>query len=330
MNGKEIVKAAMKFQTPERMPLGFSWNGVCDYHGVGWRQIGTGDRNILRTEDEWGCTWGRSEVRNMGTVVGNPVDSWAKLDSYKWPDPDDPKLYEGMEAQFTNGCEEKFITCGIFMLLFERMHAVRGFSNTLEDLYCEREKIEMLADRIVEYDLRIIENMRSRFPGQIDGFGFSDDWGTETAAFISPKLFEEFFTPRYKRICDACHDAGWLVRIHSCGKINEFIELFSRAGMDCIESLQPRLLGIEEIGQKYAGKICFAASCDIQHTMPFKSDAEIEEEAKLLIGCWGTDKGGFIPADYGDNEAVGVSNEKRLHMLGSFVKHDRWGKKSEI
>ena len=326
MNGKEIVKATVKFQTPERMPLRYAWNGVCDYHGIGWRQTGTGDRNLPRTEDEWGCVWGRSEVRNMGTVVGHPVDSWNKLDSYKWPDPDNPELYEGMEAQFTNGCEEKFITFGIFMLLFERMHSVRGFQNTLEDLYLERENIEMLADRIVEYDLRIIENIRSRFPGQVDGMGFSDDWGTETAAFISPELFREFFLPRYKRICDACHDAGWLVRIHSCGKINEFIELFSLAGMNCIESLQPRVLGIEEIGRKYAGKICFSASCDIQKTMPFKSGEEIEAEAKLLIDCWGTDKGGFIPADYGDNEAVGVSDEKRLHMLGSFVKHDRWKK----
>ena len=328
MKSKEIVKSAIKFQTPERMPLGFNWNGVCDYHWVGWRQIGTGDRNISRTEDEWGCIWGRSEVRNMGTVVGHPVDSWDKLNSYRFPDPDDPKLYDGMEAQFTNGCEEKFITFSIFMLLFERMHSVRGFQNTLEDLYLEREKIEALADKIVEYDLRIIENIRSRFPGQIDGFGFSDDWGTETAAFISPKLFEEFFLPRYKIICDACHKAGWLVRIHSCGKINEFIELFSRAGMDCVESLQPRVLGIEEIGRKHAGKICFSASCDIQSTMPFKSDAEIEEEAKLLIDSWGTAEGGFIPADYGDNEAVGVSNEKRLHMLGSFVKHDKWRRKS--
>ena len=103
------------------------------------------------------------------------------------------------------------------------MHTLRGYENTLTDLYLEREKIELLADRIVEYDLAIIRNISSRFPGMIHGFSFSDDWGTEQMLMINPRLWQEFFKPRYQRLFDACHQAGWHVWMHSCGKVNDII-----------------------------------------------------------------------------------------------------------
>jgi len=57
-----------------------------------------------------------------------------------------------MEQRF-NGSEGKYIASSIFMLLFERMHSLHGFENTLRDLALEDERVEMLADRIVEIDL---------------------------------------------------------------------------------------------------------------------------------------------------------------------------------
>ncbi|MGI6172487.1 MAG: uroporphyrinogen decarboxylase family protein [Christensenellales bacterium] len=323
MTSKEIVKAAIHFGRPERMPLNFPALGMTDYGDAGWNQTGTGDRRLKRTLDEWGCTWGRTDVKNMGQVVAHPLDDWSKLDGYRWPDPDNEAFFDGMERRF-DGKEDKYMETGIFMVLFERMHALRGFQNTLEDLYLEREKIEMLADRIVEFDVRIIENIASRFPGMIDGIGFSDDWGTELNTFISPTLFNEFFLPRYKILFAACHKAGWDVTLHSCGKVNRFIEPLISIGLDAINLQQPRTLGIEEIGRLYAGRICFVSLCDIQHTLPFKGKKDIEEEAALLINCWGTDRGGFILSDYGDGEAIGVPDIKKQWMLDAFLANDRW------
>jgi len=325
MTSKQRVRAAIQFQTPDRLPMDFPSMGISDFHGVGWKQIGTGDHSQRETLDEWGCTWGRTEVKNMGIVVGHPLAEWSAADHYRWPDPDDPAFYEGMERQF-EGSDGKYISTGIFMLIFERMHSLRGFQNTMEDLLLERERAEELADRIVEFDLRIIENIASRFPGQIDGFNFSDDWGTELDVFISPKLWVDFFAPRYKRIFDACHEKGWLVWMHSCGKVNNVIGPLIDIGVDTLNLQQPRALGIEKIGAQFAGKVCFASLCDIQHTLPFKGKEEIEEEARLLIERWGTDQGGFILGDYGDGVAIGVSPEKKRWMFDAFMAADRWKK----
>ncbi len=319
----EVVKRAIEFQGPERLPVRFDSLDVSDFHRVPWNQIGTGDKSLRQTTDEWGCLWVRSEMDNMGQVKGHPLADWEALDSYQWPDPDDPAFYEGMEAHFA-GSEGKYITTGIFMLLFERMHALHGFANTLTDLYVEREKVETLADRIVDFDLGVIRNIFQRFPDQIHGFTFTDDWGSQQNLFVSPQFWNEFFRPRYQRIFDAIHEAGWHIWMHSCGRINDILENLIDMGLDIIEPQQPRALGIEEIGRRFRGRICFASLCDIQHTLPFEGADEIRAEAKLLLERWTTSEGGFILIDYGDGAAIGVDLDKKEIMLEAFLQADPW------
>ena len=326
MTSYERVKRAIEFNRPDRLPCEFSSMGICDTQWVGWNQTGTGDNSKRETLDEWGCLWVRTEESNMGQIKGHPLLDWSALDSFRWPDADDPAFYEGMERKFAGG-EDKYIITGIFMLLFERMHGLRGFENTLTDLYLEREKIEALADRIVEFDVAIIRNVSSRFPGAIHALSFSDDWGTELSTFIRPALWDEFFKPRYKRIFDEAHAAGWHVWMHSCGKVNGIMESLIDIGVDVLNLQQPRALGIEEIGRQFAGRVCFSSTCDIQHTLPFQGAAEIDAEAKLLLDCWGTERGGFILSEYGDGRAIGVSDEKKRLMLDAFLRHDRWKSK---
>lgn len=323
MNSYEIVKRAIEFKNPERLPCEFNTLGISDTRWVGWNQTGTGDNSKRETYDEWGCLWARSEVSNMGQVKGHPLSDWNRLDGFIWPDHDKPEFYEGMEKRF-EGTEGKYILTGIFMLLFERLHSLRGFENTLEDLYLERERIEVLADRIVDFDTAIIENISRRFPGMIHGLSFTDDWGTELATFISPSMWNEFFKPRYKKIFDAAKKAGWHIWMHSCGKVNEIIPGLIDIGVNVLNLQQPRALGIEEIGHRFAGKVCFSTTCDIQHTLPYKGPEEIEMEAKLLIDQWGTENGGLILSEYGDGSAIGVPKETGKIMFDAFMKHDRW------
>ena len=81
MNSKELVRAAMRFEGPERLPLEFPLLGMTDYHPVRWNQIGAG-YGKGQTLDEWGCTWQRSDVVNFGQVVGHPLADWDALDHF--------------------------------------------------------------------------------------------------------------------------------------------------------------------------------------------------------------------------------------------------------
>ena len=259
----------------------------------------------------------------MGQVTGHPLEDWKSLENFRWPDPEDPAFYLGMEDRF-QGSDGKYVRTNLFMFLFERMYALRGFENLLLDFYLEREKVEMLADRIVDFNQGIIHNISQRFPGQIHGIIFSDDWGTQENLIISPELWREFFKPRYKILFDAIHEVGWHAWMHSCGRINDIIDDLIEVGVDAINLQQPRALGIEEIGSKFAGQICFVSLCDIQQTLTFADDEEIIKEASLLLNHWGTDDGGFILEDYKEGQSINVDLGRKRIMLDAFLKADPW------
>ena len=84
-------------------------------------------------------------MQNMGLVTGHPIWDWDKLDDYVWPDPDDDKLFEGMENRFS-GSEGMYVRTSIFALLFERLQHLHGFENTLIDLYEEPELLGVVLD----------------------------------------------------------------------------------------------------------------------------------------------------------------------------------------
>lgn len=323
MDARENMIRAIQLRGPERLPLCFESLGLDDTRHVAWNQIGTGDPNKRQTLDEWGCLWVRSETRNMGPVKGHPLESWDAAASYRWPDPSDPSFYDGMEKRL-EGTEGFYRLTGIFMLLFERMHSLRGFQKTLVDLALERECSEELADRIVEFDLGIIAEISRRYPGAIDGLEFSDDWGSEAALFIDPRLWDDVFKPRYRRMFDACHRAGWHVWMHSCGRVNAIIPSLIEIGVDVLNLQQPRALGIEEIGRAFAGKVGFSSLCDIQKTLPNGSPSEIREEARLLLDRSSTPQGGFVLCDYGDGNAIGAPDSQRQITLEAFLGADRW------
>jgi hypothetical protein len=325
----EIVQKAIHFDHPERLAMEFEMFGICDTHEVRWNQIVPWDRSESTICDEWSCLWQRTEQENMGQVKGHPLSSWSQLDHYSWPDPDNPKFYEGMEEKLEDG-RGKYIKTGIFMLLFERLHSLRSFENFLLDLHLEQSRVEKLADRIVEFNLQVIKNISSRFPGQIHGFAFSDDWGTERDTIISPQMWTEFFNPRYQKIFSACKTAGWDIWMHSCGKINRLIPTLVDIGVDVLNLQQPLTNGIQEIGDAFAGKICFSTLCDIQKTLPNGDAEEIEREAEALIDRWATDSGGLILSSGSNDKATGTSRDSMRAMLDAFIKHDRWAKNYNV
>jgi hypothetical protein len=288
---------------------------------VATNAVGSRDHALTGTYDEWGCYWVRTDTHNMGQVKGHPLAGDVDFDRYPWPDPNDPAYYAGMETRFA-GTEGRYVLSSIFMLLFERMHSLYGMAQVLTDLYADRARMEDLADRIVAFDLAVIAQLGARFPGRIHGFSFTDDWGSELATFISPRMWCDFFQPRYARIFEAAHNQGWDVWMHSCGRINEIVDPLIEIKLDVINLQQPRALGIEEMGHRFAGRICFESLCDIQATLPFCDAAEIRAEAALLLEHWATPEGGFILADYGDGEAIGVPLWKKEAMLAAFQEFD--------
>lgn len=321
MDPYQIVRAAIHHRGPPRLPVKFPCFGCSDTMGLPLLPAASFEPAV-EGEDEWGCVWAKTEMANMGQVKGHPLanQDLADLAHSKYPDYDDGSRYLDVPAALERAQQEgKYVTVGIFMVLFERMHTLYGFENVLCDLMLDRPAMARLADHIVEVNLRLVENVRRRFGQAVHGFTMTDDWGTQQAAFIRFDLWMDFFYPRYKRLFDAMHAAGYDVWVHSCGKVNEIVEGYIRAGVDVVNLQQPRALGIREMGDRYGGRISFESLADIQHTLPTGDLALVDADVRELVEHWASPAGGFVLSDYGDSAAIGVRDPQvKLYMYKRF------------
>jgi len=325
MTSREIVRRAIKFQTPPRLPFWQHWNhkmpgfpdDVCNIWEMDRAEAGWFFDNAVM--DDWGCGWSATELKNIGQVTQWPLSDWSALDRYRPPNPRNPFYYDRL-GPLMDGAGERYVALTAHNLLFSRLHKLRGFAATMEDFYAEPEKIHRVLDMVVDFKLQQCDELRRRFGDRIHGLFVADDWGTQEGPFVSRKTFDEFFAPRYRTIFNAIHDCGWHVILHSCGRINAFVPAFLDLGVDVLNMQQSRSYGIEEFGRQFQGKVCFLATVDIQTTMPRGNEADIRNEARLLVKHWATPQGGFIAFDYGAWEALGVQSEMPRAMFDEFFK----------
>jgi hypothetical protein len=325
----EQVRRAIEFDRPERIPFWQHWRSKRpefpdDVHNI-WEmdRAEAGWFFDRAAPDDWGCLWGATEVRNMGQVVACPLESWDALDRYRPPNPRNPFYYERL-GPLIDDARGRYVAITAHNLLFARLHKLRGFAATMEDFYLEPKRVERLLDMIVEFKLAQCDELRRRFGDRIHGLFVADDWGTQAGPFISPKLFGDFFAPRYRAIFEGIHSCGWHVILHSCGRINALVPSLVELGVDVLNMQQPQSYGLVEFGEQFRGKVCFLATVDIQTTMPRGIENEIREEARLLVRHWGTPQGGLIAFDYGEWRSAGVRSESVWAMLDEFARQSRF------
>ena len=325
MEPVEIVRRAIVFGKPPRLPFWQHWNhkmpGIPDdVHNIwemdraeaGWFFDSPG-------MDDWGCGWHTTDLKNIGQVDNCPLSDWSLLENYQTPNPRNAFYYERLGPMIDEAAG-RYVCLTAHSLLFSRLHKLRGFVNTMQDFHLEPDLAHRLLDKIVDFKLEQIVELHRRFGNRIHGLFVTDDWGTQGGTFVGKKILDEFFTPRYRLILDAIHDCGWHVFLHSCGRINDFVPTFIELGMDVLNMQQTLSYGLEEFGQQFRGKVCFAATVDIQSTMPGGNEQAVRGEVERLVENWSTPQGGIIVFDYGDWEAIGVQLDTVNIMFDQFAK----------
>ncbi len=294
MNSHENVIEAIEFTGPERIPMIFpdylDYPGYGDPDIVGLSYTASEGRKFTEDMDEWGCVWARIDNKTMGRVVRYPLSDWADFDNYQFPDPLAKDRFKEAKKRFSR-LKNKYVLGGAGFTLFERMHFLRGFDALLLDLHLHKEKVQALADQILDFQIQIVKQW-----GRvgIDGIIFSDDWGTQNSLIIHPKVWRNIFKPRYERLFDVVHKEGMHAFFHSCGQIYEVIPDLIECGIDVLEVTQPDLWGIEKLGKDFGGRICFCGAVDKQNTLLRGSKNAIRREARRLINALGAFNGGFI------------------------------------
>jgi uroporphyrinogen decarboxylase len=313
MTSKEIVKKAVEMKSPEMVPLLFFNKDLekSDIALAGYREAK--DFELKGTNrSEWGFDWERQDD-TMGQPKHPPITSWDKLEGYKVPDPNASGRFEHMPEYMEKNRDRYVIGC-LGLSGFNFVTFIRGFENTLEDLYLDRENIEKLIDMVFDFEMQIIKSF-SKYG--VDAIGFGDDWGTQNCLMISPGLWREVFKPRYKEQFDLVHKLGMHVYFHCCGNIYDIIPDFIEIGVDILNLNQPDLFGIEKLGSNFGGRVCF--NCPVDHqTVAIKGIRnEIFDYVKRLNEHLGRFSGGFI-GYIEEYHSIGMSEENYKAITEAF------------
>ncbi|ONI38350.1 hypothetical protein AN639_01890 [Candidatus Epulonipiscium fishelsonii] len=335
MTGYEIIKRNIEFSNPDRIGIKFQSLGEGDMTRI-YLQRSKEYRNkdevpnierqpkpYTDRPDEWGVSWdSHGESNGLGQPVSSPLEDIEEQEEYVFPDINAEGRFDGLEEALQKAEKEgKWVQFREAYFLFERHHMIRSYEEALMDLYIDEENSIKLIDRILEYHLQLLAKINELAPGRIHSYETSDDWGTQTNLQISPELWRKIYKPRYKKFADAVHSYGMYFELHSCGFITDIMEDLIEVGVDMVQINQPGLMGMEEFGNKFRGRIVFDVGADIQSVLPTHNKELISKHIQDLIKHWGTPNGGIIAAEYRFPESIGATQEDMEYALECWKKY---------
>lgn len=323
MTGREIVRRAIEFEGPERLPIGSEVFGESDFCYLSLKTPRYTPR--VPGAREWGYTMKQSEIPNHGVPADLPIATWEMLEDYAWPDAANPERYDGIGERLDSpAAAGKYAYVSWFVGLYDMVLRLRGWEESMLDFAAEPEKIKYVVARVAEFITTAIDTLAEKFPGRIHGIMIPDDWGGQDATFMSIEMWEEFFGGHYREIARHMHEGGMHFWLHSDGRINALVDTLIECGVDVLNMPSPTVVGIDEVARDFVGRICLANGVDIQTTMISGSDEEIREEARELVEKWGTGRGGFIPSCGMNLSAIG-GNAHRWLVAANALREYGWG-----
>jgi len=324
MNGFERVRAAIRFGTPDRLPVtgsmmrcDFSGDTVAVFAETGFEHwLGGGG------EDEWGCLWVVDPAHpNMGQVKNRVLTDLEAFAEVRVPDAADPTRYAHLPGILDRAEREgRYVVMCNGSLVFERMHFLYGFEETLVAIIQEPDLTRRFAEHLARFHIDTVQTLAKLFPGRIHGYRGTDDWGSQLAPFISPAMFATVFQPVYASLFASCHDAGMDTWMHSCGQVVPLIEHFIDMGVHIAQLSQPQVYPMPAI-KPFAGRIAFEMNGDVQMTAETGDEKRIADEVAAIVDATCTPAGGLVVQQIDPDQAK--ANELPGHVAGVYAESYR-------
>ena len=255
MTRKERAVAVMGGETPDKLPfMPITMMFAADLIGVPYKRYATEAplmaEGQLRVAEECGAAQvsGISdpgvEAFDLGADVGFPEDAppciiednalladKAKLLDLKFIKPEEGKRMsnrtEAVRLMKEQTGEDLLIEGWVEGPSAEASD-LRGINHLMMDFFDDGVFVGDLMDFITEQEIAFAQ-------AQIEAGADIIGLGDAASSLIGPDFYREFALPRTKRIVDAIHEAGALVRLHICGKTQQLAEDWTELNVDMID-----------------------------------------------------------------------------------------------
>ncbi len=218
------------------------------------------------------------------------------VDNFPFPEPKAAGRFT-LAEQVASKYGSRYAICGdLECTIFETSWYLTGMEKFLMDLFMEKEYVFTLMDRVMEYNIGVGREL-IRLGSDIIWVG--DDMGTQQGMLISPEMWRKHIKERLRTVIRELKGEKPDIKIayHSCGSYFPIIPELIEVGVDILNALQPKAkdMDLGRLKRMFGDRASFFGGMDIQKTIPFGTEEEVEREVKRVIRS-AAKGGGYILA----------------------------------
>jgi len=243
--------------------------------------------------DEWGCTFVNIQRGVIGEVKAPLVRDWtADRGRVRFP-----RAWLTLDRDAVNrdcAATDRFTLANACPRPFEQMQFLRGSEELYVDLADPPAELLAFLRELHAFYCEVFEAWART---DVDALRFMDDWGSQRALLIAPRLWRELFKPMYRDYAHIAHSHGKKLFMHSDGHIAAIYPDLVEIGMDAVNS-QLFCMGAETLAP-HAGRITFWGEIDRQHLLPHGTPAEIDRAVREVHHHLWRDGGCIAQCEFG-------------------------------
>jgi uroporphyrinogen decarboxylase len=317
MNSRDRVRAALTCRTPDRIPMALAFweeslpaiapRTPAEHFGLDVRfveftplddqqafihylsglphDVHVGDLAQLRTYHEWRY---HPELGPDGPLGG--ASSAAELARYTFPDLIDPRRYAGLTAQVAQWHAQGWAVAGspphLGGELFESGYRLRGFTNFLADLVCNKPLAHYLLDQLTAL---MLHSALILARAGVDVLLLDDDVAMPTGLIMSPAAWREFFKPRLADVIRLAREAQpeLIIFYHSDGDFTAIVADLVEIGVNVINPLQPDCMDALAIKECFGDRLALWGTVGAAALWDHGTPAQIRSEVRRRIETLG-------------------------------------------
>ncbi|NOH03003.1 MAG: hypothetical protein HND47_14125 [Chloroflexi bacterium] len=254
------------------------------------------------------------QLMGVGSVEGDPgtwfpaihpladSHSIADLESYPWPDMNDPTRVAHVRAEAQRLRQEnQYAVLATPWLAFplERAYAVQRMDRFFYNLGKYPDFAAALVAKIAELCKTLMGNFLRECGDLIDMVKIGDDLGMQTSLMLSPKMYRQYIKPIHADyIAFIKSRTKAKLFFHTDGDVFPLIPDFIEMGVDILNPIQTsagKMSNLEELKKQFGKNLVFCGAIDTHRILPFGTPDEVRAEVQRIIESLGRD-GGYMLA----------------------------------
>lgn len=198
-----------------------------------------------------GLSWGEEHE--------GPIQTWADLERYDWPDAAAIDFSE-LEYYERNLPPDMGVFHGA--KIWEVVRELIGFESFCYKLQEDPALIEEVTRRVGEFHLALIRTLCD-FRCVFATYGI-DDYAFKTATFFPTDYIRKQFLGWHRQMAELTHAAGKLYFFHCCGDVSTLMDCFiADLGLEAKHSFEDTVIPVTEAKRRWGSRVALLGGLDV-------------------------------------------------------------------